>query len=163
MPGAKGIAMLREYFRLKAALLSRSDPVVVNHWLAVPLAYSTRLFFCLEGVMNKKHGFTIGVIRSDGWIDPEGVFFPCEAWAHDFAARQLANKVYGLVYGNSDNLLEKGWVRCGPPHLRHNGSITELQLSVAREVSVIMQNEFVKQKFIKNIEKEENRIYGIQI
>jgi len=111
--------------------------------------------------MTKKYRLTTGVLRIDGWIETDGTFFPCEAWKHDFAAAVIAFDVYGLEYGNSDDLLERGWVRCGPPYLRYNRDITEPQLATAREVASIMQNEFVKEKFIKNIEKEECRLYNI--
>ena len=111
--------------------------------------------------MAKKYGFTTGILRISGWIEPDGTFFPCEPWKHEIAAVYIASDVYDDDYGDSNTLLNNGWVRCAPPYMMHNHTITEQQLATAREVASIMQNEFVKEKFIKNIEKEERWLHNI--
>ena len=66
--------------------------------------------------MSNKYGFTTGVIRIDGWIEPDGTFFPCATWGHDSAANTIASKLYGEnVINGSAELERRGWVRCTPP------------------------------------------------
>ena len=109
--------------------------------------------------MTDKYGLTTGVRAIDGWIDVDGAFFACAAWQHEYAAGVIAYAAYGLEYGSSRDLIDRGWARCSSPYLMFKDRVREVQLATAREVSAIMQNEYVKRNFIKNIEKYEAGLY----
>ncbi len=49
-------------------------------------------------------------IDIDGWLSPQGIFYPCAARGHDRFARHLTGAFYGSLEGTP--LLERqGWVR----------------------------------------------------
>jgi len=102
--------------------------------------------------MSKKYGFTTGVIRVDGWIEPDGTFFPCASWKHDCAANMIARHIYGDGIRNGTKELEsRGWVRCTPPYLHYTRYVTEAQLATAREVMLLNGNEFTNAKMLSLI------------
>ena len=106
--------------------------------------------------MTAKYHITTGVLTVDGWIEPDGTFFPCAPERHDYAADVIAAHAYGCLGQNGAKELEKrGWVRCTPPHLYHTGHITEAQLATAREVVAFNGNEFVNMKMMAEIERLE--------
>ena len=55
----------------------------------------------------------IDKLTSDGWINPQGEFFPCDvSLSHEINAEPLLLKYYGIesaVCG--DKLIERGWIK----------------------------------------------------
>ena len=55
----------------------------------------------------------IDKLKSDGWINPQGEFFPCDvSLSHEITAEPLLLKFYGIesaVCG--DKLIERGWIK----------------------------------------------------
>ena len=45
-----------------------------------------------------------------GWMSPEGIFYPCESWAHDSKADVICRAVLGNLKGTR-HLEEVGWLR----------------------------------------------------
>lgn len=55
----------------------------------------------------------VNKFTSDGWISPQGEFFPCDvSLSHEITAEPLLLKYYGIesaVCG--DKLIERGWIK----------------------------------------------------
>jgi len=112
--------------------------------------------------MSKKYGITTGVLAVTGWIEPDGTFFPCAAWKHEYAADMIARRLYGETPNGTLVLERRGWVRCTPPQLHCTGHITEAQLATAWEVIAFNGNEVVnaQMRSLMRLEYDEKETRG---
>jgi hypothetical protein len=63
----------------------------------------------LENYANH-HSPPSGLKESAGWMSPDGTFFPCRSWEHDFLAETLCRAEVGEL--ESTRTLERyGWLR----------------------------------------------------
>jgi len=88
----------------------------------------------------------IGLRDSEGWLAPDGKFFPCRSWEHDSTAFHVYRYVYDKAPSSSavSEMEQRGWVRIYANVFRNKKELTQAQLDTLWDLAQITENEQLK-------------------
>lgn len=70
-------------------------------------------------------------VQADGWLSPEGVYYPCGFGNHDEAAREIAG------VSSSYCLEERGWLHITDSQLWLEGALTQPQIDTLFDMLMV--------------------------
>ena len=100
-----------------------------------------------------------GVTSENGWIKPDGTYYPCARTEHLLKAEDIVEQMGFDFILAMDRLERLGWVKCSPPYFFDlYKPATREQLDPGMEVSLLIEHEETHNTFVRQIKRREKKL-----